>query len=243
MCSGGERSGIQSRYPSPGIQPFIVGFAFILKWRNLDGGPKVHSHTKILLTVSFLLISLGIWAQASDHANDSDLLARFSYANSTVVQSGGVRHVCVAVTREGDYRIVRSTDDGQTLRLRGKMPKEQFQELTKLLDEAEFRALSGYHGGLIRQDAESFSAEIPGPMREHADGTPRLWMERDVWRLQWLNADGQSPFPGSVRKVVDWLQRFQPGDGKSFLYAEFPEVCPTGGLRLVQPPVAANRRP
>ena len=204
----------------------------------------MRSPTKILLSISFLLISLGMWAQESDHANDSDLLARLSYANSAVVQSGAVLHVCVAVTRDGDYRIVRSTDDGQTLRLRGKMPPEQFQQLTKLLGEAEFRALSGHHGGLlIRQDVESFSAEIPVPMRAHADGTPRLWMEREVWRLQWLNADGESPFPGSVAKVVDWLQRFQPVGGKSFLYAEFPDVCPTGGLRLVQPAVAENRRP
>lgn len=202
----------------------------------------MHSPTKILLTASLLLISLGMWAQESDHPSDSDLLARLSYANSTVVQSAGVHHVCVAVTRDGDYRMVRSTDDGQTLRLRGKMPKEQFQQLTKLLEESEFRALSGYHGGLIRQDAESFSAELQGPMWEHADGT-RRWMERDVWRLQWLNADGESPFPGSVAKVVDWLQRFQPVGGKSFLYAEFPDVCPTGGLRLVQPAVAANRHP
>ena len=203
----------------------------------------MHSHAKTIFTISSLLISLGMWAQESDHANDSEMLARLSYANSTVVQSGGVQHVCVAVTRDGDYRMVRSGDYGQAVRLRGKMPKEQFQQLTKLLEEAEFRALSGYHGGLIREDAESFSAEIPGPMRAHADGTPRLWMERDVWRLQWLNADGENPFPGSVAKVVDWLQRFQPTGGKAFLYAEFPDVCPAGGFRLLQPAVADNHRP
>jgi len=203
----------------------------------------MHSHAKTLLTVSFALISLGMWAQESDHVNDSDLLARLSYVPSAVVvQSGGVRHVCVAVTRGGDYRIVRTTELGQTLRLRGKMPHEQFQQLTELLGRAEFRALSGYHGGLIRQDAETFGAEIPGPMREHADGT-RNWIERDVWRLQWLNADGESPFPGSVAKVVDWLQNFQPAGGKAFLYAEFPDVCPTGGFRLLQPAVAVNQRP
>jgi hypothetical protein len=202
----------------------------------------MYSHAKTLLTVSFLLISSGMWAQESDHANDSDLLARLSYASSPVVQSGGVRHVCVAVTRDGDYRMVRSADDGETVRLRGKMPKEQFQQLSKLLEESEFRALSGYHGGLIRQDAESFSAEIPGLMRERADAT-RKWMERDAWRLQWLNADGENPFPGSVAKVVDWLQRFQPVGGKAFLYAEFSDVCPASGLRLVQPAVAENQRP
>ena len=204
----------------------------------------MHFRAKAFLTVSFILIALGVWAQEpeSDRAGDTDLLARLAYANSAVVQSGGVRHVCLAVTRDGEYRIVRTTELGETLRLRGKIPQEQFQQLSKLLEESEFRALSGYHGGLIRQDAESFSAEIPGPMRERVDAT-RKWMGREAWRLQWLNADGESPFPASVAKVVDWLQRFQPTGGKAFLYAEFPDVCPASGFRLVQPAVAENQQP
>lgn len=201
----------------------------------------MHSHSKTLLTVSFLLISFGMWAQETNH-DDSALLARLSYERSGVVQADEVRHVCVAVTRDGEYRIVRSRPVGPTSRLHGTMSKEQLQQLTKLLESAEFRALSGDHGGLIRQDAESFRAEIPGPMRDHADGT-RQWIERDVWRLQWLNADGESPFPGSVAKVVDWLRQFQPTGGKTFSYAEFPDVCPSSGLRLLQPTVAGNQRP
>jgi len=199
------------------------------------------SHSKTLLTVSFLLISFSAWAQETDH-HDSALLARLSYERSGVVQADGVRHVCVAVTRDGEYRIVRTGPLGLTDRLHGKMPKEQLQQLTKLLASPEFRAVSGDHSGLIRQDAESFAAEIPGPVRDHADGT-RQWTERDAWRLQWLNADGESPFPVSVAKVVDWLQQFQPKEGKSFLYAEFPDVCPSSGLRLLQPTVAGNQGP
>jgi hypothetical protein len=61
--------------------------------------------------------------------------------------------------------------------------------------------------------------------------------------LQWLNADGESPFPESVAKIVDWLQQFEPKNGKDFEYTEFPNVCPSGGLRLVQPAVADNQRP
>lgn len=201
----------------------------------------MRSATRTLLTisVSFLLVSTGMWAQESDQGDDADLLARLGYTSSTVVELGGVRHVCVAVTRDGEYRIVRSADDGEAVRLRGKMPQKQFKQLSKLLEESEFRALSGYHGGLIRQDAESFSAEIPGPLRERADAT-RKWMGRDAWRLQWLNADGENPFPASVAKVVEWLQHFQPTGGKAFLYAEFPDVCPASGFRLVQPAVAEN---
>ncbi|SPE34303.1 exported hypothetical protein [Acidobacteriia bacterium SbA2] len=200
------------------------------------------SHSKTLLTVSLLLISFGLSAQQTDHY-DSALLARLSYERSAVVHGEGVQHVCVAVARDGGYRIVRSMDDGQTTRLRGKMPKERLQQLTKLLASPEFRAVSGEHSGLIRQDAESFAAEIiPGSTRDHADGA-RQWLERDVWRLQWLNADGESPFPVPVAKVVDWLQQFQPVGGKTFSYAEFPDVCPSSGLRLLQPTVAGNQRP
>lgn len=202
----------------------------------------MHFLAKTLLAVSFLLISVGMWAQEGDRLNDFDLLARLSFERSGMVQEEGVRHVCVAVSREGDYRIVRSDYLGQTLRLHGKMSKEQFQQLTKLLEAAEFRALSGERSGLIRQDAESFGAEIPGPLQEHADGTPD-WLERDVWRLRWLNADGENPFPGPVAKVVGWLQQFQPKGAKSFSYAEFPDVCPSRGLRLLQPTVAKNEHP
>ena len=202
----------------------------------------MHSKTKTLLTLSLLLSACRVWAQEGDRARDSGLFARLSYESSPTVQGRAVRHVCLAVSRDGDYRIVRSLDDGQTFRLHGRMPKDQLQRLTKLLGSAEFRALSGDHGGLIRQDAESFAAEIPGPMRESADRT-RPWVERDVWRLQWLSADDESPFPGSVAKVVGWLQQFQPTGGKPFLYAEFPDVCPSRGLRLLQPTVAKNQQP
>ena len=203
----------------------------------------MHTPTRMLLTVSFLLISFGTWAQEISHPVDADLLARLSYESSSVVWTAGVpRHVCIAVTRDGEFRIVRSLDYGQSQRLRGKMPKEQLQQLTQLLGDPEFRALSGDHVGVIRQDAEVFAVEIPGPARDHVDGT-RQWMDRDVWRLQWLNADGESPFPGSVAKVVDWLRHFEPKNGKAFEYAEYPDVCPNRGLRLVQPAVAENTHP
>jgi hypothetical protein len=106
-------------------------------------------------------------------------------------------------------------DDGQTQRLHGKMPKEEFRQLNKLLEAAEFRSLSGDHGGLIRQESERFVAEIPFGDRWREDGA-RKWLEHEAWRLQWLNADGESPFPASVSTLVDWLKRFQPKDGKSF---------------------------
>jgi hypothetical protein len=141
-----------------------------------------------------------------------------------------------------DVRCQPEVEDGQTVWLHGKMAKEQFEQLTKLLESADFRALSADHGGLIFQDAETFGAEIPLGDGWRADGT-RKWLEHKAWRLQWLNADGESPFPDSVAKIVDWLQLFRPKNGKSFVYAQYPDVCPSGGLRLLQPTVADNQRP
>lgn len=201
----------------------------------------MHLYPKTLLTAAILLVASCSIAQERYRSPDPDLMARLSYDDSGVVR---VRHVCVAVSRDGDYRIVRSLDDGQTQRLHGKMPNEEFRQLTKLLGAAEFRNLSGDHGGLIRQDAESFAAEIPS-LRDgwHQDEAGN-WVEHEAWRLQWLNPDGESPFPAAVSKLVDWLQGFQPRDGKSFEYADYPDVCPArGGLRLLQPGVAENSHP
>ncbi len=200
-------------------------------------------HSKMLLTSAILLVALSSIAQERYHPPDPNLMARFSYDNSGVVmRQGDLHHVCVAVARDGDYRIVRSLDNGQTQRLHGKLPKEEFRQLTNFLEAAELRKLSGYHGGLTRQEAESFAAEIPLRDGWHQDAAGN-WVEHEAWRLQWLNPDGESPFPAPVSKLVDWLRRFQPDDGTSFDYAEYPDVCPAGGLRLLQPAIAENSHP
>jgi hypothetical protein len=178
-------------------------------------------YAKCTLTAAIVMVSFGLWGQEAYQPPDPDLLARFSYQ--------GVQRICVAVSRGGDYRLVRSLDNGQTQRLHGKIREEQFQQLRKLISDPHFRALSGDHGGLIRQESESFGAEI---LRDNG-----------AQRLQWLNADGESPFPGSVSKIVDWLENFQPTGGKPFEFAEYPQVCPSGGVRLLQPSVAAILHP
>jgi hypothetical protein len=202
----------------------------------------MRAYARVLLTLSFLLIPFGMWGQKAEQSEKPDLLARLSCETSVVTQRDGVRQVCLAVSRDREYRIVRLENNGQTQRLHGTLTTEQFEQLTKFLDSPKFRTLSGNHGGLIRQDAESFAAEIPLGDRWRADGTGK-WLESEARRLQWLNADGESPFPDSVAKIVDWLQQFEPKNGKEFEYTEFPNVCPSGGLRLVQPAVADNQRP
>ena len=181
---------------------------------------------KLFLTAAIVLLSASVWAQEVYHPQDPDLLGRFSYGDP----AAAVRQVCISVSRDGDYRIVQALNNGQTVRLQGKMPKEQLQKLKTLVGAAEFKALTGNRGGLLRHPAESFGAEIPRG-------------DDKAQRLQWLNTEGAGPFPDPVAKVVDWLKHFEPIEGKSFEYTDYPDVCPSSGLRLLQPSVAENARP
>ncbi len=191
----------------------------------------MHAYAKYLLIAGSLLISSGLWAQEVYRPPDPDLLAKLSYDISTIVKEAGVQHVCLAVSRGEEYRIVRLFSDGTTQRLHGKLTKQQFEQLKSLLGSADFRVLSGSHVGLIRRDSQSFAAEISKSEWRREDGEQKL---------QWLDGDGENPFPGSVANVVDWLKHFEPKDGKLFEYADYPDVCPSGGLRLLQPSVATN---
>jgi hypothetical protein len=94
-------------------------------------------HLRMLLTSAILLVASASIAQERYHPPDPNLMARFSYDNSGVVRPGNVHHVCIAVSRDGDYRIVRALDNGQTQRLHGKMPKEESRQLNNLLEAAE----------------------------------------------------------------------------------------------------------
>jgi hypothetical protein len=192
-------------------------------------------YAKFLLTAAALLISLPLWAQQLNPSPDSDLLARFSYESSLVNRSDRVERVCFAVSDGGDYRLVESLSGPphQSIRLQGKLSDEEFKQLKSVILDASLRALPKSHGGLIRQESETFAAQIPSGWQGSAS----------TLRVRWLNADGESPFPAPVAKVVKWLKDFQPQLGKQFDYAEFPDVCPLVGLQLLQPSVAANQNP
>jgi hypothetical protein len=201
----------------------------------------MHRSPKILLSAALLLATSGSLAQQRYRSPDPDLMARLSYDNSGAVENRNVRHVCIAVSRDGEYRIVWSFDNRQNQRLHGTMAKQEFDQLSKLLESAQLRKLSGDHGGLVRQQAERFAAEIPIGGSD-VDGIGE-GLEQKAWYLQWLNGDGENPFPAPVSKVVEWIKRFQPKGGKSFEYTEYPDVCPAGGPRFLQPSVAENSHP
>ena len=203
----------------------------------------MHLSPKTLLTAAILLVVTISVAQERYDSAHPELMARLFYEYSGVAPRGRMQHLCLAVSPNGDYRIVRLSVKGHTQRLHGKMTTDQFRELTTLLEAADFRSLSGDRGGgMLHQQAERFSAEIPLRDRWPADGAPNP-LEPEAWRLQWLNPDGESPFPPSVSKLVDWLRRFQPQDGRPFEYTEYPDVCPSGRLLFVQPSVADNSHP
>src|SRR3954466_9418819 len=76
--------------------------------RHAFGGSAMHRQPKMLLTTALLVVAASItMAQEPYHSSDPDVMARLSYDSSGVVQQGNVRHICVAVSRDGEYRIVR----------------------------------------------------------------------------------------------------------------------------------------
>ena len=199
--------------------------------------------SRFLWTLSILSAPLLLRGQEIQEIPVSaQTLARLAFDTTAATQRGDLRHVCVSITRDGEYQMIRTTSDKPTQYLRGQMSKDQFNALKKLLSSKKFRSLSGNLGGLIRQDSESFRAEMPVSLKKRADGTYIL-PPTEAWRLEWLNPDDAAPFPDSILRVVNWLHTFEPKGGQEFSYTEFSQVCPSGGMRLVQPSVADNQRP
>jgi hypothetical protein len=201
----------------------------------------------LLVTVALLLVASSSMAQERFHTPDPNLMVRLSYDNAGVEQMDTPLHVCIAVSRDGEYRFVQSLgtnapEDIPVARYHGKMSKEELRQLTELIESDALRNLSGSHGGLIRQKAESFAAEIPSGDRS-ANAESSESPEQRAWHLQWLNGDDENQFPAPVFKLVDWLQHFQPKNAKGFEYSEYPDVCPVTGFRRLQPAVSQNLQP
>jgi hypothetical protein len=197
-----------------------------------------------VLFATLLGISASLSAQAVRPWDESDILARLSY-------SASMGQTCVEVTIDGAYRIQRSFESVRGVRstpsteldllngpqrLEGKLSQKEFREFEALLDSRDFRSLGNNHAGLIRQNAEDFVAEIPIPSRRGEADDRTL-------RLQWLKADDESPFPATVEKLVSWIRNIQTNNSQSFTAGGFPDVCPRGGISLVQPSIADNQHP
>jgi hypothetical protein len=210
-------------------------------------------YAKCFLMAAVLITSLALCAQEQQHSTAPTLLVRLAFDPGGWL-SPGSQHICLAVDRDGSYRMMRintglrmiqtlnleSTqpivviEDNATTRrlldpierLEGTMPPEQLQQLKTLVGASDLKPLSGNHFALIRQSAETFTAEIPALDKQANDRTLLVHL---------LDADGESPFPEPARKIVDWLNHFEPKNAKTAADLEFGDVCPGGGLQLVQP--------
>ena len=199
--------------------------------------------------LSFLLLATASWAQQTFDAADSGLLVRLSYERSPL-HPEGIQQICLSVLNDGNYRIVSLTNDANVpVRLKGKMADDQLLQLKRMLAGQELRSLSPNNVGMIRDHAETFAAEISRiefsptfKLLETPAGNPSTPPARPR-RMQWLNADDESPFPSPISGLIDWMERFKPKNAENFDYSEFSDVCPSVGLSLVQPSVATNTRP
>lgn len=193
-----------------------------------------------VLVVALLGMSASLSAQAVRPWQESDVLARLSYDAS-------MARICLEVSLDGAYRMQRSLESVRSVqskrsadegpqRLEGKLSDKEFRELEALLDSRDLRSLGNNHAGLIRQNAENFTAEIPIPSRKGE-------VDDRTLKLQWLKADDENPFPATVEKLVSWIRNLQTKNTHSFTSGEFPNVCPLGGISLVQPSIADNNHP
>jgi hypothetical protein len=214
-------------------------------------------YAKCFLMTAVLVAPLMLYGQEHFHFSDPNLLARFSFNSGALGLMGG-GHTCIAVDRDGSFRMMRTSEPlrmvgamslepappiviidengtvrrlpDSTERLEGTLSQEQLLQFETLVQSSDLRPLSGIHAALIRQSAETFTAEIPVLGKQTSD---------DTLHVHLINADGQNPFPVPVRKIVDWLNQFEPANAEHAANLEFQDVCPSIGLQFVQP-VASN---
>lgn len=215
-------------------------------------------YAKCFFITAVLSLPVMMYGQEHFHFSDANLLARLSFS-SGVAQSPGSQHSCLAVDRDGSFRMMRTNEPlrmvgtmtqepappvviiqengtvrrlpDSTERLEGTLSPEQLLQLKTLVGSSDLQPLAGNHVALIRQSAETFTAEILISDKQVSDRTLRVHL---------LNADGQGPFPAPVRKLVDWLNGFQPTNAKRSANLEFQDVCPSGGFQLIQPSASSN---
>jgi hypothetical protein len=183
--------------------------------------------TLTLIALLSVLATGGLSAREDKPQNaDTWLLARLSYRSTWTSPPGQkvAPRICLSVSKDGQYRILRLSDIGQTQVLQGTLTPGQLKQLQELLDAPDFRALAGSHGGVVRRGSESFMAEVP--------------REEGVQRVLWMIPDRKSGFPQPAARMVEWLRDFQPNGAETLINTEFPDVCPRVGLAPVQPTVA-----
>jgi hypothetical protein len=162
------------------------------------------------------------------------LLVRMSFANSFVRWGyDSLPQICFSIDRSGHYEMRRLTMKGgapylqgtpHPELLQGTLPSVELGKLEKLLGDPEFVKLTDAPASILLKGAETFVAEVP--------------RDTGVQRVVMSDADGQNPFPHSVRRIVSWLQQFKD-EGAEPLDVSAPDICPSRTLQPVHPNIAA----
>jgi hypothetical protein len=185
----------------------------------------------VLIVIIATVVTSPTFAQNNRTNNaNSTLLARLSY-NSTWFVAADQKtspRICLAVFKDGRYRMLRKTTDGKIQRVQGVIVPEDLGQIDAMLKSPSFRALAGQRGGVVRSGSETFMAEVP--------------REDGVQRVLWMNPDREDPFPEPAAEVVDWLQRFEPEHSEALVETEFSNICPQLGPG-VRPIFADNLAP
>jgi len=199
---------------------------------------------KASLVILFLATAAS-WAQEHYHPSDVQLLARLSYERSPF--DSGIQQMCIAVSQDGDYRMLSLTETSHGwLESEGQMSKDQFEQLKRLLSPRAFRSLPESHGNIIRSEAENFMAELwrheVAPVIQFQSTVPSVPPQTSVpyRRIHWLNADGESPFPEAIGKVIQWMKNFKTSGARHVESPDRADACPSVGFSLVQPSIAAR---
>lgn len=144
------------------------------------------------------------------------------------VRSGDSPHICIALYENGLYRLSKVGADKSDLLpspiLQGTLTKEELDRFVALLHNLR----SNYRqDGIVREGTASFVAELT------SNGKPVRYI--------WTDADHRDPFPGSIRKVVHWMQDFKAEDSTVITLHELssiPSPCPSLNEKSFQPVIA-----
>jgi hypothetical protein len=254
-----DKTGLVPEVP----QPHHTAEICITLWESSLREGIMRLYARFFVTAAVLTAALALYGQEQQrksvseqkHSSGPNLLVRLAFDSGGWL-SPGSQNICLAVDQDGNYRMMRTNaglrmigtldldsaapinqDTSRSLldpteRLEGRLSAEQLQQLKILVGSSDLRTLAGNHVALIRQSAETFTAEIPVLDKQVSDGTLHVHL---------LDADGESPFPEPARKIVDWLNHFEPKNAKTAAALEFRDVCPGGGLQLVQPAALSAR--
>jgi hypothetical protein len=204
-----------------------------------------HPFHAILLVL--FLATTASWAQERYHPSDLQLLTRLSYERSPF-DSDGIQRMCIAVSQNGDYRMLSVTERSNGwLESEGTMSKDQFEQLKGLLKARAFTSLPEDHGNIIRSGAENFMAELwrqeVAPVVQFRSTVPNVPPQSTsvpYRRIHWLNADGESPFPQPLRKVIEWMKNFRTSGARHVESPDRADACPSVGFSLLQPSIATR---